>query len=455
MAINPADSPLFGTLYGSDAMRAVFDEGALLARMLQTEAALARAQARCGVIPETAAHAIAAAARPEILDQGELAASIRRVGYPVVGLVRALSQAAGEEAGRWTHWGATTQDITDTALVLQIRAGLDLIHADLERVVSALADLAARHCQTVMAGRTHLQHAAPITFGLKCAVWLLPLLAHRERLGQLRPRVERVQLGGAVGTLAALGANGLAVQAAFAEELGLAVPLAPWHVARDGVAEAVSWLGLLCGSLAKIATDVILLTQTEVAEVAEPHAEGRGASSTMPQKRNPIAAEYILAAARGVQALVPLMQGAMADDHERGTGPWQAEALALPQSFVLTHGALQHARAVAEGLQVDVARMRHNLDASSGLIMSEAVMMGLAPVLGRATAHHVVQQACDRALNERISLAAALAGDARARNELTPARIDALVDPVRYLGAAQQIVERVLAVARDATRPPA
>ncbi|MBV8613206.1 MAG: 3-carboxy-cis,cis-muconate cycloisomerase, partial [Acetobacteraceae bacterium] len=314
MPTNPADGSILGTLYGSDAMRAVFDERAYFQRMLDVEAALARAEARLGVIPAEAAAAITAAARFETLDPAALAASARTVGYPVVGLVRELSRAAGE-AGRWTHWGATTQDIMDTATVLQARDGMRLVRAELAAVLAALAGQAARHRDTVMAGRTHLQQALPVTFGLKCAVWAQPLIAHLERIDELRPRLERVSFTGAAGTLASLGERGVAVVEALAEELGLAVPLAPWHVARDGLAEAVGLLGLICGSLAKIATDVVLLAQTEVAEVAEPYAAGRGSSSTMPQKRNPIASEYVLAATRGAQSLVPLMQGAMAHDH--------------------------------------------------------------------------------------------------------------------------------------------
>jgi 3-carboxy-cis,cis-muconate cycloisomerase len=446
VAVNPADSLVFGTLYGSDEMRAVFDEAAQFRHMLAVEAALAEVQAGLGIIPAEAARAIAAAARPEVLDPTALAASVRTVGYPVVGLVNALSAAAGE-AGRWTHWGATTQDILDTALALQIREGLSLIRAALVRVVRALAAQAETHRHTVMAGRTHLQHALPITFGLKCAVWLQPLTEHVRRLDVLRPRVELVQFGGAVGTLASLGDQGIPVLEGLARALGLGAPAAPWHVARDGVAEAVSFLGLLCGSLAKMAFDIVLLAQTEVAEVSEPHIAGRGGSSTMPQKRNPIASEYILAAARAVQALVPLMQGAMVDDQERGTGPWQAEPLALPQAFVLTHGALLHAVLIAEGMVVDAARMRRNLDVTGGLIMAEAVMMGLAPHLGRGEAHHVVQHACEVALRDGVSLLDALVCENKVTAQFDRDAIARLSDPARYLGSASAFIDRVLAAA--------
>ena len=448
MPTNPADGPILGTLYGTDAMRAVFDETAYFQRMLDVEAALARVQARLGLIPADAAEAIAAAARFENLNQATLAATARNVGYPVVGLVAELSRAAGP-AGAWTHWGATTQDIMDTATVLQVRAGLDLIETSLNAVLAALLSQADRHRGTVMAGRTHLQQALPTSFGLKCATWAQPLIAHRQRLAQLRPRALQVSFGGAAGTLASLGTDGIAVMEGLAAELGLAVPAAPWHVCRDGLAEAVSFLGLLCGSLGKLATDIILLAQTEVAEVAEPYVAGRGASSTMPQKRNPIASEYILAATRGVQALVPLMLGAMAQDHERGTGPWQAEALAIPQAFVLAHGALEHARTIAEGLTVDAARMRRNLDHTGGLIVAEAVMMGLAPMLGRGEAHHVVKHACDVALTESIPLAQALARAPEVATKLDAAAIARLTDPAGYLGSAQAFIDRVIAAGRQ------
>jgi 3-carboxy-cis,cis-muconate cycloisomerase len=444
MAVNPADSPVFGTLYGSDAMRAVFDDRTFLQRMLDVEAALAKVQAWLGIIPAEAAVAIVAAARVENLRTDELAASVRNVGYPVVGLVKGLSRAAGEQAGRWTHWGATTQDVMDTATVLQVREGLTLIREDLVATIRVLAAAADRHRHTVMAGRTHLQHALPITFGLKCATWLMPLTAHVERLDQLRSRVELVEFGGAAGTLASLGDQGVAVLESLAAELDLAAPPAPWHVARDGLAETVSFLGLLCGSLAKMATDIILLAQTEVAEVNEPHTAGRGGSSTMPQKRNPIASEYVLAAQRGVQALVPLMQGAMADDHERGTGPWQAEMLALPQAFVLTHGALLHARAIAGGMVVDADRMRRNLGATNGLILAEAVMMGLAPMLGRDRAHHVVGHASDAALTEGIDLVEALLREADVAAHLSADAVKRMTDPATYLGSAGAFIDRVL-----------
>ena len=445
MSVNPADQTVFGTLYGTDAMRAVFSEHSYLQRMLDVEAALARAQAKLGIVPAEAAATITAAADAARLDLPALAAATRNTGYPVVGLVRQLSALAGEQAGRWTHWGATTQDIMDTATVLQMRDGLDLIEAELRALCAALAARTAQHRETVMAGRTHLQHALPVTLGYKCAVWLAPLLTMLERLDQLRPRALRLQFGGAAGTLASLGDQGLAVSAALAEELSLPEAEIPWHVARDGLAEAVCWLGLVTGALTKLATDVMLLMQSEVAELSEPHVAGRGGSSTMPQKRNPIACEYTMAQARGVHALVPQMLAAMAQDQERGTGPWQAEALAIGQAFLLTHGALAQARFIAEGMVVDTARMRRNIDATGGLIMSEAVMMGLAPQIGRGEAHHAVNHACDVALATGVTLAEALRAEPALSGRIDDAMIATLTEPAGYLGAAGAFCDRVLA----------
>jgi 3-carboxy-cis,cis-muconate cycloisomerase len=444
MSVNPADSTVFGGLFGSDAMRAVFSDEGFVQKMLDVEAALARVEARLGLIPAASADAITAAARLERISLAEIGKSARNVGYPVVGLVKALGRAAGGEASRHVHWGATTQDIMDSAVVLQMRDGLALVEASLRRVIAGLADQAQRHRGTVMAGRTHLQHALPITFGYKVAVWLAPLVDHLARLAELRPRVLTLQFGGAVGTLASLGAKGRAVSEGLAAELGLTAPAAPWHVDRARVVEAAAFLGLVCGSLAKLATDIMLLMQSELGEAFEPHQSGRGGSSTMPQKRNPIACEYVIAAARGVHALVPLLLNAMAQDHERATGPWQSEWLALPQIFVLSAGALEHGAVLAEGLTVDAAKMRRNLDLHEGLIMAEAVMMALAETIGRDTAHHVVQQACDRAIERKRPLAEMLAEDGAVKPHLDRAALDRLTDPASYLGECDAVIDRVL-----------
>jgi 3-carboxy-cis,cis-muconate cycloisomerase len=442
---DPADGAVYGAVHGSDAMRAIMGERACLQRMLDVEAALARAQARLGLIPAEAARAIGDAARIEAFDLAALAAVTRSMGFPTVGLVKQLSALAGAEAGGWTHWGATTQDILDTALVLQLRDAIALLDADLARLVAAFAALARLHRDTVMAGRTHAQQALPITFGYKVALWLDPLITMRERLAQLRPRVERLQFGGAVGTLASLGADGPRVAAELARDLALALPPIPWHVARDGIAELGCWCGLLAGALAKPATDVMWLMQSEVGEASEPAAAGKGGSSTMPQKRNPIGCEYVIAQARAAQALVPQLLNAMIHEHERGAGPMQLEHLALGRMIVLTHGALATLLPIAEGLEVDAARMRRNLDAGGGLIMAEAVMMGLAPRLGRGVAHDVVHAACEAALRDAVPLAEALAREPRVTALLDGRAIAGLTDPAGYLGAARLFMDAVLA----------
>ena len=452
MSVNPADSTVFGALFGSDAMRAVFSEQGFVQKMLDVEAALARVQARLGIIPVAAADAITAAARLERVSLAEIGASTASVGYPVVGLVKALGRAAGGDASRYVHWGATTQDIMDSALVLQVRDGLALVEADLRHIVAALAETAGRHRGTAMAGRTHLQHALPITFGYKCAVWLAPLVDHLARLEPVRARALTVQFGGAVGTLASLGKKGREVTEGLAAELGLAAPVAPWHVNRERVVEVAAFLGLVSGNLAKIATDVMLLMQSEVGEAFEPHQSGRGGSSTMPQKRNPIACEYVIAGARGVHALLPLMFSAMAQDHERATGPWQSEWLALPQIFVLSAGALKHAAVLARGLGIDAGQMRRNLDLHHGLIMAEAVMMALAEKIGRDAAHHAVQQACDRAIEHKRPLVDVLGEDAAVKPHLDRAALERLTDPAGYLGEADAVIARVLAGVRAALK---
>jgi len=435
MTINPADSEIFGALFGTEEMRRVFSDRERLQSMLDVEAALARAQARLGIIPAVAAQAITEAASVDRIKLDELGTGTQMIGQPVAALVKALGQAAGSEAARYVHWGATTQDIVDTALVLQLRKGLDLVETAVRELSAALSEKAKIHRADLMAGRTYLQHGLPITFGYKCAVWLAPFLTHLDRLRELKPRVLVVQLAGAVGTLASLKAEGRAVTVGLAKDLGLAEPEAPWHVNRDGLAEVACFLGLVSGSAAKIATDVILLAQTEVAEVSEPHQAGRGGSSTMPQKRNPIASAHIL----------------LAQDHERATGPWQSEALALPQIFVLTSGALAHAISLAKGLVVDPERMRRNLDATGGLIMSEAVMIALAEKIGRSAAHDLVEHACDKAIQSRRPLADVLLEEPALAAHFDRPALLRLLQPEQYLGEALEIVDRVLARARTIT----
>jgi 3-carboxy-cis,cis-muconate cycloisomerase len=437
------DSLLFRDAFGTPAMRGVFSDHTLVARYVQVEVALARAEAKCGVIPQEAAEAIAAKADASAFDYDLLRRETDNVGYPILPLVHQLSKQCGE-AGRYVHWGATTQDIMDTADVLRVRAGLAIVEQDVDIVRTILAGLAQKYRDTPMAGRTHLQQALPITFGYKAAIWLAMFDRHAERLQQLRPRVLVGQFAGAAGTLASLGGKGLAVQAALMAELDLAVPVATWHVARDGFAEVVNALALITGSLGKIAYDLMLLSSTEFGEVYEPFVTGRGASSTMPQKRNAISSELMMAAAKGVRQHAGLMLDAMIQDLERATGPWHAEWMAIPESFVLTAGALHQAKFALGGLIVDEAKMLKNLGLSNGLIVGEAVMMGLAPFIGRQDAHDVVYAACRVVADHGGSLAEALLQDPAVTAHLDHQAILRLTDPANYLGQAPEMVDRVL-----------
>ena len=438
-------------MFGTAAMCEVFGNDAFVARCVEVEAALARAQAKLGIIPAEAAEAITHAENSltsghETLDLARLKGETETVGYPILPLVRQLAELTGA-AGRYLHWGATTQDIMDTAVVLQIRNGLRLIEEDLTAVRSHLAELAHKYRDTPIAGRTHLQHALPVTFGYKAAVWLYALDRHAERLGQLRPRVLLVQFGGAAGTLASLGdgEEGLKTRVELAGELGLGDPPITWHVVRDSIAEAVQVLALLAGSLGKIAYDVMLMSATEFGEAAEPFIQGRGSSSTMPQKRNPISCELIIAGAKVLRQQAGLVLDAVITDFERATGPWHVEWVALPEAFGYAAGALHQARFMLGGLIVDADRMAKNLAMTHGLIVAEAVMMGLAPHTGRNEAHDLVYDACRVAIETDRPLLDVLLETPAVAGSLGAEKLRALTDPANYLGAAPAMVDRMLA----------
>jgi 3-carboxy-cis,cis-muconate cycloisomerase len=441
------DSILFRDAFGTPAMREMFSDFNLISRYAEVEIALAKAEARCGVIPAEAAEEIAQRTDVSALDFDLLRRETDNVGYPILPLVHQMAKQCGEP-GRYVHWGATTQDIMDTAVVLQVRAGLKIIEDDIAALRGILADLAKRHRDTPMAGRTHLQQALPVTFGYKAAIWLAMFDRHAERLTQLKPRVLVGQFAGAAGTLASLGDKGFEVQKALCEELGLGVPVTTWHVARDGLSETINFLAVVTGSLGKIALDIMIMASTEFGEVYESFVKGRGASSTMPQKRNPISSELMLAAAKGVRQHAGLMLDAMVQDFERATGPWHAEWMAIPESFVLTAGSLHQAKFALGGLIVDEKKMADNLDISGGLIVAEAVMMGLAPDLGRQEAHDVVYDACRIANEQGMTLADALSGDKRVSAHIDRATIDRLTSPKNYLGLAPEMVDRVLAASK-------
>ena len=439
---------LLDPLFRTDAMRELFSDRGRLQGMLDFEAALARAEARLGVIPKAAASAIGAQCEAKLFNIEALASAAAPAGNTAIPMVKALTALVGKkskEAAGYVHWGATSQDAMDTGLVLQLRGAIELIDVDLARLADALARLAKKHKRTLMAGRTWLQQALPISFGLKAAGALSAVERHRFRLSESRARVLVIQFGGAAGTLASLGDRGLDIAKALAVELKLGDPDVPWHAHRDRVAEVATTLGLLVGTLGKIALDVSLMMQTEVGEAFEPAAPGRGGSSTLPHKRNPVGCAVVLAAATKVPALVSVMLAAMVQEHERGLGNWHAEWETLPEICMLLAGALRQLTQVIEGLEIDAARMRRNLDSTRGLILAEAVSAALAPKLGRDAAHGLIEDACRRAIEQRKSLRDVLAKDARVGKILSTADLDRLLDPANYLGMSEQFVERVLA----------
>ena len=439
-------------LFTTDAMRLVFSDRSRIGRMLDFEAALAQAEAAVGVIPKGAADAIAACCDAGSFDAEALAAEARSAGNLAIPLVAALTRnvaAADPVARGYVHWGATSQDIIDTALVLQLRDALALIDADVERLAAALAVQARRHATTVLAGRTWLQQAIPVTLGVKLAGFVGALGRHRLRLCEARNRALVLQFGGAVGTLASLGDRGIAVGEALAARLAVPLPELPWHTQRDRVCEIATVLGLLAATLGKLARDLALLAQTEVAEVFEPAAPGRGGSSTMPHKRNPVGASVAIAAALRIPGLVATMLSAAAQEHERGLGNWPAEWETLPEIALLVAGALAAMVDVAPGLEVDVQRMRANLGLTQGQIFAEAVQMALAPALGRDRAHALVADACRRAARERTHLREVLRAIPEVASALDAAALDHWFDPANYLGESDRYIERALAAHRS------
>jgi len=439
------DSAIFGDIFSTQAMRAVLSDENRTRKYLDFKAALARVQGRLGIIPQEAADEIVANCSLDKIDMATLKAQTERIGYPVLGVVSQLNALCRDRLGEFCHWGATTQDITDTATVLQIREALDLVDEDLAALSAALADLAKRHRDTPMIGRSNLQQAVPVTFGYKMAGLLSAVERHRERLAQLRPRVLMGEFAGAAGTLASLEHGAMETQAGLMEELGLAQPAIAWHTIRDTIAEVGCFLGLVGGTLGKLSMDVKLMMQTEVGEVYEPYAHGRGSSSTMPQKRNPISSCYIHAAISVVRQHTAALLDAMVADHERSTGPWEIEWIVLPEAFCLLAGALKQARFVASGLEVDAARMRANLEMTNGLVASEAVMMGLGRHIGREYAHDLVYDLCREAVRQNRPLLDLLAETPEISACLSRAELARLCDPANYLGQSGVMVDRVLA----------
>jgi 3-carboxy-cis,cis-muconate cycloisomerase len=439
---------LLDPLFTTDAMREIFSDRRRLQGMLDFEAALARALARAGVAPESSVEPIVAQCSADHFALDVLAREVALAGNLAIPAVKALTAAVAKsdpKAAGFVHWGTTSQDAIDTGLVLQLRDALDLIQRELLQFSSTLARIAEKHQATLLAGRTWLQQASPVTLGLKVAGWLDAVHRHQARTAHVRNEVLTLQFGGAVGTLAALGEKAPAVAAALASDLKLKVPSIPWHTHRDGVAEVATVLGLLLGTLGKIARDISLLAQTEIGEVLEPAAPGRGGSSTLPHKRNPVGSAVVLAAAIRVPALVSVMLIAMVQEHERGLGGWHAEWETLPEIFLLAAGALAHMAHVVDGMEVYEEHMTHNLGATHGLILSEAIAIALAKHIGRSPAHQLVEHAAHRAVASGRPLRDLLLEDQEVRAHLSPAEIDGLLDSRNYTGSAASMIQQVLA----------
>jgi 3-carboxy-cis,cis-muconate cycloisomerase len=438
------DSRIFGDMFSDERMRLVWSDENRTAKYLDVERALAKVQGELGIIPQEAADEIVRNCNLSQIDWARLKAKTEQIGYPIIAVVNQINANCRDKLGEYCHWGATTQDITDTATVLQMREGLALVGQDLADIAEALAALARKYRDTPIIGRSNLQQATPITFGYKMAAILAGIQRHQERLAQLEPRVLMGEFGGASGVLSSLETGAMQTQAALMKELGLAQPLISWHTVRDTVAEVGAFLALVGGSLGKIAMDVKLMMQTEVGEVYEPFAPGRGSSSTMPQKRNPISCLYIHANVAVARQHAAALMEAMVADHERSTGPWEIEWVALPEIFCLISGALKQTKFVLRGLEVDQSRMRRNLELTQGLVMSEAVMMGLGRYIGREVAHDLVYELCREALQQDRPLLEVLAAHPAITAHVGRAELERWLEPINGTGQAGVMVDRVL-----------
>jgi 3-carboxy-cis,cis-muconate cycloisomerase len=448
VAASIIDSSIFQGIFSSDEMRQVWSDENRTQKYLDVERALAVVQGRLGLIPQQAADEIVSHCTLDQIDLVKLRQQTERIGYPILGVVSQLNALCRDKLGEYCHWGATTQDITDTATVLQIREALAIVERELAGISAALARLAKAHRDTPVIGRSNLQLAIPVTFGYKMAGLLSAIERHRERLAQLKERVLVGEFAGAAGTLASLESGAMETQAGLCAELGLKQPLIAWHTIRDNIAEVGAFLGLVGGTLGKLSMDVKLMMQTEVGEVYEPYHHGRGSSSTMPQKRNPISSCYIHAAISVVRQHAAALMDAMVADHERSTGPWEIEWIVLPEAFCLMAGALKQSRFVLEGLQVDAAAMRRNIEMTEGLVMSEAVMMGLGRHLGREYAHDLVYDLCREAIAQKKPLLDLLAAHPEIGRHVDRSALQAMLDPANYLGQSGHMVDRVLATLR-------
>lgn len=441
-------SQLTSGMFSTPSLRHIFSESQSVQAMLDVEAALTRVLAAQKIIPSDAVAAIEACCKAEKINIPKLIDDAAAAGNLAIPLVKQLTHCVAQQnadAARYVHWGATSQDIIDTATILQLRRALHLIKTDIAVFSETLAALAKKHSHTVMMGRTWMQHALPITFGLKVAAWLDAVHRHQDRLSDCQSRLFVLQFGGAAGTLASLGDQGLAVAHLLAKELDLALPDMPWHTQRDRVVEVATVLGLITSSLGKIARDISLHSQTEIAELAEPSAPGRGGSSAMPHKRNPVGCAAVLTAAHRVPGLVATMLSSMVQEQERALGGWQAEWDTLPEIVSLCGAALSQLNVVMQGLQVQSEKMLSNIDVTHGLVMAEAVTLALAHHIGKEAAHHCCEEACALAISTNSHLIDILKVDKQCSAHLSEAEIEKCFDSLAYIGESSAFVEKVLA----------
>lgn len=445
MPAHVIDSVFFKDLYGTAEMRAVWDDQNLLQKWLDYEAALARAEAAIGLVPAEAATEITRQARAEHMDNVAIKQGIDKTVHPLVSVIWQLSELCQGEAGRYVHWGATTQDVMDTAIVLQIKESIALFETALDQLMEALARLAREHRDTLMAGRTHGQQALPITFGFKVAVWLSEMRRHKARLADSKARVLVGEFAGAAGTLASVSENGITINARLMAELGLGVPDIAWHTARDNFAEFAGVIAMIVATLGKIAHEVIDLQKSEFGEVEEPFEMGKVGSSTMPHKRNPMICESILTMARLTRRQSTTAIDAMLHEHERDWSSFQMEWAYLPELCVMAHGALLLTHRVISGLIVYPDNMLRNLEVTHGSLLAERVMLALGKFIGRQHAHDVVYEAAMHAFEHRTPMGKVLKQNAAITQHLSDTEIDRLLDPAEYTGLAGEYVDRVLA----------
>ena len=443
----PADA-LFGPSLSSEAMLEAVSETAWVQAMLDVEAALARAEARVGIIPSAAAEAIATHCHVTEFDIAQIGREAVKSANPAIPLVAALRARVGNDVAAHVHRGATSQDVIDTAMMLIARRGLELIVDDLRRAAGCAAILAERHRSTLMAGRTLMQQALVTTFGLKAAGWLIGIIEAGEALLRVHDRRLAIQLGGAVGTLASFGDKGPQVMHELAISLRLAEPVAPWHSNRTRVAELGSALAIVAGVAGKVALDVVLLAQTEVGEVSEGRVAGRGTSSAMPQKHNPVDAVEILAAVRGVNAQAGILVAGLPQEHERAAGAWQAEWPALSECLRLSGGASSRLASLLGSLEVDEAQMRRNLDLSGGLIMSEQLVTVLSAKIDPLMARRLVDAAVATSTKNGMPFKEVVQHDPEISSHVDPGELAAAFEPQRYLGVSSQLIDRALAAYR-------